>query len=759
LEGLPANWTTIFVGDGNNPTGTNKAPGYANPSIELTGDMDRGEYEVIISTEDQRPSCNMLDIESAVMTFSIRGQELDIDAVEDTVDVGDDMVVKVYGDPNTEYYLTVTGVNKDEPPRILKTENVEALDEEGKAADGTPNLAAWIRTEDDGVAEVKIDTTGADDRTYTIYVYYKPVKKDGHLLNISNIMASYKTKGDYWEFVKDSEIDRSKTEDYDNIDIQVIKPTVTFDIPKSVTIGENVDIKGTISAGDYVDIFIDEGRLWYKYHEPVDENNEFDVTWRTEGITAGAYTIEVYIGSTLTKKDMTGQQAYDVLQNAGIDEDGKMSIILINPGLAAKQPRNVVAGGDDYAIEGIATGVDNVDLVLVGPRKYPASNPGLGVLNNLEITSTSVTDDEFREDIEMTEGLDLGAWKAIVLSPGRDGLYGNSSLTAGNLAAIKTAVFAGKTQSQIVATLKDLTVNVSGSDDLLVSLTFEVESPYVRLEPIKSVTIGEPLEITGKTNREPGAIILISTFAGPTYLPAVKTEVEWLTPYTGQGTFNATLDTSYAVVGTYTLEAEDGEGNMDKATVEILPPKPPTPEVSVFTDKEEYSPGDTMKTSIRLRNPTDETQMLSLEWRLGIPKYDLWVEMAAMPVNLTAGYDQTFTTPISVGDWSNESFCGCHIVSLTNTTAKKVVSVDSAAWIYTPSGGGARESKSESKSESTSKSKKESTSKSKKESTSKSKKESTSESKKESKKESKTAAEIAKAIKRGVEGGEELLQI
>lgn len=61
------------------------------------------------------------------------------------------------------------------------------------------------------------------------------------------------------------------------------------------------------------------------------------------------------------------------------------------PGLTAEQPRDVVAEGDDYTIKGTATGVDDVDIVLVGPEGYPAADPGLGVLNGLEIMSSSVS--------------------------------------------------------------------------------------------------------------------------------------------------------------------------------------------------------------------------------------------------------------------------------------------------------------------------------------------------------------------------------
>ena len=107
--------------------------------------------------------------------------------------------------------------------------------------------------------------------------------------------------------------------------------------------------------------------------------------------------------------------------------------------------------------------------------------------------------------------------------------------------------------------------------------------------------------------------------------------------------------------------------------------------VEVSTDKEEYSPRDVMAMSIHLSNPTADTQKLLFKWYIGIPEYDLWAEMTAKPVNLPPGYDQMVTVTIPVGHWGTESFCGCHIVSLTDTTTKKVVSVDSTAWIYIPS--------------------------------------------------------------------------
>ena len=143
------------------------------------------------------------------------------------------------------------------------------------------NSQIWVQTGDDGIAEVKIATTGADDRTYTIHVYDTTfIAPGGAAVNFdtdANVAAS------------------AATVDDDDVDVKVRKPTVTFDMPKSAIIGEEIEIKGAISAGDKVDILIDDGKVEYIDEEPVDENNEFEVKWDTGGMTTGSYTIDVYI--------------------------------------------------------------------------------------------------------------------------------------------------------------------------------------------------------------------------------------------------------------------------------------------------------------------------------------------------------------------------------------------------------------------------------------------------------------------------------
>ncbi|MCD6455508.1 MAG: hypothetical protein J7K81_01785, partial [Methanophagales archaeon] len=161
--------TTMFVG---NPAPTLTAPAYVAPAhgLRIT-DLDTGEYTVKYKLD--KTTCNMLAVSSSEYKFTVRSEELSIEAVEDEVGKGTDMSVKINGNPTTYYYVTVTGVDVTAPPAIKMVGDVKNLDATGVAypTTATPNLAAWAKTGSDGIAEVKIATTGADDRTYTIHVY------------------------------------------------------------------------------------------------------------------------------------------------------------------------------------------------------------------------------------------------------------------------------------------------------------------------------------------------------------------------------------------------------------------------------------------------------------------------------------------------------------------------------------------------------------------------------------------------------------
>jgi hypothetical protein len=508
--------TTIYVGDGT-VGGTTTAPVYAD-AMDLT-DMDTGTYKVKIKTE--KTDCNMLDISSSEMEFTIRSEEVAIEAIEDTIGVGEDMILKVNGNPKDWYYLIVTGIKRVAPtetsvaPEIKDTADVKARDTAGDAYPVAPqeivetNLAAWIQTGSDGVADVKIATTGADDRTYTIKVYEVPtgivwfVAPDPPAVPVTAAT-----------FVPDevtganNDVSDVATDD-DEVKVKVEEAKVTFDIPASVRIGEEIDIKGSITAGDRIDLII-------KDHEIVPGGNDEPVDEDTSGYTTGSYTIEGYIDETT---------AVVLADYDDIDDDGKTTIRLIEPGLTAKQLRDVVAEDDDYVFEGTATGVDDVDYILIGPKGWK-SGTAASLVNGLLVSSTSVSDDEFSEEETMTEDLETGAWIALILAPGRDGVYETGDEAGGLAIGSFDGLIAGKNQAQILAIIRDQTVDEAGSDDLLVELRFKVESPYVRLDPIASVAVGEPLNVSGVTNREPETTITILTFAGPMDLSIALAEVE-----------------------------------------------------------------------------------------------------------------------------------------------------------------------------------------------------------------------------------------
>jgi len=526
------------------------------PLLDTTG-WDTGEWTVKITSD--KDTCNEVDVPSPEYKFRIRSEELEITARKDEVGKGDDIVLTVSGNPNRYYYFAIENIVAGEEPMIQATTGVTR-----NTTSPYDNTVAWVEMNSAGTRDIKINTTKADERTYTMHVF-----------DTYGIVGAEPNATNRYELPDDV---KNEVDD-DDVKVKVAEAKVTFDMPTSAVIGEDVTIKGTVSAGDSVDIVIEDTNKVFD-DISVDENSEFDEDWETAGLTKGSYTIDVYIDCEVDTKN---PEDYE-----DIDEDGSTSIRLVVGGLDAEHLRNVIAEDDDYTIEGTATGVDDVDIILIGPDGYPPDETRLGVEYGLYILSTSVTDNEFSEDIEMGgAGFDTGRWIALVLAPGRDDEYAAlGTPEAGGLKLDSFPDLDGKNQEQILAVIKDNTVDVAGSDDLLVERTFRVESGYVRLDPIASVAVGEPLVISGTTNREPDTRISISTFAGPMDLPTAFADVEWTTA--SEGVFNATIDTTDAVVGTYTIEADDGDGNTDTKTVEILTevPATPTPVVEVTATPE-----------------------------------------------------------------------------------------------------------------------------------------------------------------------------
>jgi len=528
-----------------------------------------GEYEIWVVTADDGDKARGLNLKSNVEKLTVYEKEISIEVEKREPSEQEDVTFTVTAPPYTVFNFSVnhpenvvvtdggddplnlTGhsgnANYSAPPSSIYETNlsnvtgIPAIYEKGKFT---------AKTDEDGKCEIVIRFT--DDRTYTVRVWF----------NYTDPTSL--PRGTYWDA-------EERARDWTDVDVHELEVTIDL-TPNPAAIGEDVTIHGYVPAGRTVDIYIDE-RL--EFNDVAVTDNEFKEIWDTTGQTLGGKLISVYVDcpySYVHEEDLRKIPAF-------ADEDGSATLMLIAPSLSCDQVTNVVAAeDDDYTVIGNATGVDEVDIIIVGPDGYEGGV--LSIEKGLYITTGSVAEDNtFEEDITIPDGADTGRYVCIVTSPGRDGKYGSSPYGEGDIIGALMWEYGytsmsdflrwieGRDPDWVLSLVKGATVEKSGSDDLMCVLYFKVESPYVRFNPVESVPVGEPLNVTGITNREPGTKILISTISGPMDLPSVVADVEW--PSKDQGVFEATIDTTGAIPGTYILEADDRDGNTDTITVEI----------------------------------------------------------------------------------------------------------------------------------------------------------------------------------------------
>ena len=91
-----------------------------------------------------------------------------------------------------------------------------------------------------------------------------------------------------------------------------------------------------------------------------------------------------------------------------------------------------------------------------------------------------------------------------------------------------------------------------------------------------------------------------------------------------------------------------------------------------------------MSVEIEFANPTNATQWVVYKWWLTIPGFDFMTTMATMPMTLPAGYSQTFSYPIYVGYWGEQSFGALWGVALLDPGTNEIICFDTAYWCYKP---------------------------------------------------------------------------
>jgi len=154
----------------------------------------------------------------------------------------------------------------------------------------------------------------------------------------------------------------------------------------------------------------------------------------------------------------------------------------------------------------------------------------------------------------------------------------------------------------------------------------------------------------------------------------------------GDGIYGNTWDSTGAIAGTYFVDivAWDEYGTLGEsdnvATFEITS----IPVVSISTDKKEYSPGDTIITTIGFENPSDSSVDTIFVWYLGFPDYKLWYPVYYTNTTLPPNFNKSFDIPIPVDEWGNSSFNATWDVALLDPVTHDVISYDKTEWSYVP---------------------------------------------------------------------------
>ena len=106
-------------------------------------------------------------------------------------------------------------------------------------------------------------------------------------------------------------------------------------------------------------------------------------------------------------------------------------------------------------------------------------------------------------------------------------------------------------------------------------------------------------------------------------------------------------------------------------------------EIEIKTDKETYSPGDTMNVKICIKNLGQARDVRFGCW-LTIPKLGYATVLAYKPMTLPADYDDCFGSSIPIGDWGASGFAGIWGVGLFEPDTGEVIDCDIATWNYNP---------------------------------------------------------------------------
>jgi major cell surface glycoprotein (TIGR04216 family) len=198
-------------------------------------------------------------------------------------------------------------------------------------------------------------------------------------------------------------------------------------------------------------------------------------------------------------------------------------------------------------------------MVLIGPR-------GHVIADTIAVTGDGRIDNE---NIDLG-GFNEGTVTAFVISPGRDGTYGDSASpeTPAQLVDEIETEYASETASgsQIRSQLRANTVEATGSDDLIVTQNFGYTDGQLTIETAGPAETGGTLTVVGTTNVRPtDTTILLNLLDENRNAIELGSTTQW----GPDGRWSVEIPLGEIPPGEYTLEADNGD-TTTRRTVEIL---------------------------------------------------------------------------------------------------------------------------------------------------------------------------------------------
>lgn len=562
---LDPNEIPLYVANGV-PLSDIDISGIGHNSITInTAGLDLGMYTLSIKTDPD--TNNGLDAEGPTVTFEVKSIGVTIEAEPEEQSVTKEIVFTVSTTPHTNITLSVT---RGAESNVWFEEGAGS----GEVRTGGHSAIGISDKNGDFKAVASFNETGAYGIAAT-----------EHIINTERRIA-VKIKGFEAELSSPGEA--------------------------AYYIGEVLTMTGSANAGTSMTIKID-GAIFKE-----DAAFKVDYYWSTEESTPGVHKIEMWV---LPPSDPERDPP-----------DASVTIVLLRGGLSAKTSTEFVAQGDDFTIEGTVPGRDCVDILSIAPEGGGGKGLDLddifyeskGKLDAPGLThyTSGVTDETFTKDkIKVSVNADTGTYQIAVLNYGRDGVWGKSGND--NLLEVisndYSTSLAVKTSDQILAILKDKTINVAGSDDLLGIATIKVENGFVTLDKIEDVPLGKNIEVTGTTNRKVGMSIIVTVEGleedATKLKPKFSTVVE--DDKILYNKFSISFATASAKIGKYVVTADDGDGHVVSTTVNILPAVEPSVNVRISStptaENQGYGTNESANATLQMATPTPASTQTQTE--------------------------------------------------------------------------------------------------------------------------------------------------